>query len=213
MSFIENLFYKYNCIFCKYKKYKTKDNQYECMYIEGKDEYGYPIGKCHSLSNFYYGTLINYFPFQQIDDIRTIINAKKEERYLDKMDKKYGDCSLETDEYKFIWGIKSWDDLSGADACMYTMNDIELGYDKHEKKYYLSIETAYIFKNYKAECKYLQACLNAFTKYMDSNNLDTNKKPILFMSNLGAEMCASTIEELYANFKILVNGYCCSFDE
>ena len=110
---------------------------------------------------------------------------------------------------KFIWGIKSWDDLSGCDACIYTMNDIDIIYDKKKKEYMLGIETAYYFENHAAECDYLRRCLNAFTKYMDDNGLDKNKSYILFMNSPCTSMVADSIEELYTNFKIFVDGFCC----
>ena len=123
------------------------------------------------------------------------------------MDEKYGDCSLETDDIKFIWGVKSWDDLSGANANLYTMNDINIIYDKKKKEYMLGIETAYLFKTYNDECKYLSDCLKAFTKYMDDNGLNKNEPFRLFMNNPCINMVANSIEELYTNFKIFVNGY------
>lgn len=144
----------------------------------------------------------------KIDDIKTEIAYRKENKYLKKMDKKYGDCSLETDEFKFIWGIVSWDDLTGYDACMYTMNDIDIIYDKKRKVYMLGIETAYLFETYESECEYLKDCLKAFTKYMDDNDLNKNEPYRLFMSNPCTSMTAKTIEELYANFKIFVDGFC-----
>ena len=128
--------------------------------------------------------------------------------FIEEMDKKYGDCTLETDDYKFIWGVKSWDDLSKADACFYTMNDIDLTYDKKKKVYILGIETAYCFDNYTSECNYLINCLDAFTKYMDDNRLNKNEPYDLFMNNPCTSMTAETIEELYTNFKIFVNGFC-----
>ena len=124
------------------------------------------------------------------------------------MDKEYGNYTLETDETKFIWGVKSWDDLTGKDACMWTMNDIDITYEKKEKKYMLGIETAYMFKTHADECRYLQDCLKAFTKYMDDNGLEKNKPYILFMSNPCTSMEAESIEELYVNFKIFVDGFC-----
>ena len=202
MSFID----KYNCILCKYNKY-NKDGG-SCFDYREKDEYGYPIGECKSLSNIYYGTLINFFPFKQIDDFRTERAYKKEEKYTKEMDEKYGDCSLEDDDIKFIWGLKSWDCLSGSDANLYTMNDIDITYDKKKKEYMLGIETAYMFKTHAAECDYLRKCLDAFTKYMDDNGLEKNKLYMLFMSNPCTSMVADTIEELYTNFKIFVDGFC-----
>jgi len=124
------------------------------------------------------------------------------------MDKKYGDYALEDDDFKFIWGIKSWDDLSGRDCNMQTMNDIDITYVKETKEYMLGIETAYMFESKSDECKYLRDCLNAFTKYMDDNNFRTNEPYMLFMSNPCTSMSAKTIEELYTYFKIFVEGFC-----
>lgn len=124
------------------------------------------------------------------------------------MEEKYGGSSLEDDSLKHIWGVKSFDDLSGADCNLYTMNDIDITYDKKEKKYILGIETAYMFDNYGDECNYLKDCLNAFTKYMDINNLNKNKKFHLFFSNPVISTSANSIEELYTDFKIFVDGFC-----
>lgn len=202
-----NLLKKYGCIFCKYRKL-NKNYDYACMDSWEKDELGYPIGKCNSLSNIYYGKIIILFPFKQIHYWRTERAYKKEEKYNKTMDKKYGDCAIETDDYKFIWGITSWDDLSGHAANMYTMNDIDITYDKQKKEYMLGIETAYAFETYASECNYLQKCLNAFTKYMEDNGLDKNKPYRLFMSNPYTDMVADSIEDLYTNFKIFVDGFC-----
>lgn len=203
MRFID----KYSCILCKYKKY-NKDKEYGCWDARGLDEYGYPLGECKSLSNIYYGTILKFFPFKQINDFRTEIAWRKEEKYNEEMDKKYGDCALENDDMKFIWGVKSWDDLSSHGACIYTMNDIDIVYDKKEKKYMLGIETAYGFKTHAAECEYLQDCLKAFTKFMDDNGLEKNKPYPLFFSNPCTSMETESIEELYTNFKIFVDGFC-----
>ena len=146
--------------------------------------------------------------FDKIDDLKTERAWKKESKYLEKMDDKYGDYALETDDYKFIWGVKSWDDLSGHDVNMYTMNDIDITYDKKKKVYMLGIETAYMFETHAAECRYLKNCLNAFTKYMDDNGLKKNEPYMLFMSNPCTSTTAKTIEELYTNFKIFVDGFC-----
>lgn len=121
----------------------------------------------------------------------------------------YDSNNIDEDEaMKFIWGVKSWDDLTGADACLYTMNDTDIVYDKERKVYMLGIETAYLFKTYGDECEYLKNCLNAFTKYMDDNRLSKNEPYRLWMSNPCMNMEAETIEELYTNFKIFVNGFC-----
>lgn len=198
---------KYNCIFCKYRKL-NKSHDYACMNSWEKDKLGYPIGKCHSLSNIYYDKIIKLFPFKQINYWCTERAYKKEEKYNKAMDKKYGDCGIETDDWKFIWGIISGDDLSGYEANMYTMNDIDIIYDKQKKEYMLGVETAYMFETYASSCDYLRTCLDAFSKYMDDNGLDKNKQHSLFMSNPCTSMVADSIEELYVNFKIYVDGFC-----
>ena len=186
---------KIQCIFCPYRKEKNCMDNHE---------------KCYSLSNIYYGTLVKLFPFKQIYSLASEISYRKENKYFEKMDKKYGDYALETDDYKFIWGITNQDDydLSSRDANMYTMNDIDIVYDKKSKKYLLGIETAYSFRNYAAECRYLRKYLDAFTQYMNDQHLNTKEHFMLFMHSPCTAMEADTIEELYTNFKIFVDGYC-----
>lgn len=201
-----NIIDKYNCILCKYNKYNKDDDS--CFNHREKDEYGYPIGKCKLLSNIYYGFLVNFFPFKQIKYFLRKRQCKKYLKYASNMDKKYGDSSLEDDELKFIWGVKSWDDLSESCANLYTMNDIDIVYDKKRKKYILGIETAYTFKNHDDECNYLKQCVKAFTKYMNDNGMQTNKPFRLFMSSTCTSIESESIEDLYTNYKIFVDGFC-----
>ena len=207
-----NLFDKYNCILCKYNKYnKNGDN---CYNHREKDEYGYPIGECKSLSNIYYGTLIKFFPFKQIDYFLTNRAWRKEEKYNKEMDEKYGDCTLETDDIKFIWGVKSFDDLSSSNACLYTMNDIDIIYDKKKKEYILGIETAYKFKDKQSEKEYSQELLKKFTKWMQDNGFNTDSSLNsygdmfeVFTDGININSHFDTIEDAYRTFKLLVNGY------
>lgn len=124
------------------------------------------------------------------------------------MEDKHDEYSLETDDIKFIWGVKSFDNLSGSDANLYTMNDIDIVYDKKNSEYMLGVETAYLFDSFEAECNYLVDCLNAFTKYMDDNGLEKNEPYRLFMNDRYTNMRADSIGELYTNFKIFVDGFC-----
>ena len=190
--------YDKNCILCKYKK--DKDKCFDMTY-----NHGY---KCPSLSNIFYGKVIKIPAIKQIYNLTSDYKYSKLNRYYEKMDKKYGDYALEDDDSKFIWGIKSRDDLSGNDCNMMTMNDIDITYNKKTKLYSLGIETAYIFNDKNAECKYLNDCLSAFTEYMDNNNLNKNEPYMLFMSNPSIDMSAESIEELYTYFNIFVKGYC-----
>ena len=131
--------------------------------------------------------------------------------YEKKLKRLYSDYNGD-DEYncgtlKFIWGIKSWDCLIDADTCLYTMNDIDICYDRETKKYMLGIETAYMFEDKIDEVEYLDRLLSFFTKYMTDNNLSTEEPYFLWMSNPCTIMKADTIEELYTNFKLFVEGY------
>lgn len=167
---------------------------------------GYAMTGEEAWSLFKWDTDINGSGGWDYDYIREFI--------LNNYDTDINDYPVDFDPYcedasiKFIWGIKSWDDLSGADACLYTMNDIDITYDKEKNIYMLGVETAYLFKTYGDECQYLKDCLNAFTKYMDDNGLSKNEPYRLWMSNPCTSMEAETIEELYTNFKIFVDGFC-----
>lgn len=206
MAILMKLIDKYNCVLCKYNKYNKTDDC--CFNHMREDEHWYHTCECKSLSNIYYGTIIKLPLFKQIHSFLYERAWGKEEKYNNDMDEKYSDSSLETDDIKFIWGIVSYDDLSGSNANLYTMNNIDITYDKKDKKYMLGVETAYIFDTYNDECEYLRQCLSAFTKYMDENGLVKNKKYKLFMSDPYTRNTADTIEELYTNFKIFVDGYC-----
>lgn len=115
----------------------------------------------------------------------------------------------ENEIIKFIWGVKSWDDLCDSDACLYTMNDIELVCLKDENKYTLGLETIFEFENEEDKMAYLNSCLDAFTKFMVENGYNTEVKPHwydVFMGGMSEHF--DNIEECYGMFKLLVNGYC-----
>lgn len=128
------------------------------------------------------------------------------EFYLEKFTEEE---AYENEVIKFIWGIKANDDLSDSDANLYTLNDIDLIYLKDENKYVLSVETIYYFDEEKYKLKYLIKCLDAFTRFMNENGYDINKKPFwmdVFSFNIDSKF--DSIEDCYAMFKMLVNGYC-----
>lgn len=149
---------------------------------------------------------IKYFVENKYYDIQRYFEVKMCERiYSDYEDNEYNIGQL-----KHIWGIKSWDDLSGKDssANLYTMNKIDITYDRKSKLYMLGIETAYMFEKKEDESIYLIELLNAFTKYMDDNKYSKEFDRFLFMSSPSINTSAESIEELYINFKIFVDGYC-----
>ena len=127
------------------------------------------------------------------------------------MDENYYIDEYETQDMKFIWGVKSWDDLSSAPANLHTMNDIDLIYLKDENKYILGVETIYSFNKEENKLNYLKECLRVFTEFMKENDYDTKKKPFwmdVFSYGLNMNTHFDSIEDCYAMFKLLVNGYC-----
>lgn len=117
------------------------------------------------------------------------------------------------EQYKFIWGIKAYDDLTpGRQANHWTMNDADIVYDTESKEYRISIETIYHFTDKEnGEKKYLQEILDRLTDWMIDNNYDINQKPFLygvFTEGYNIKTGFKTIEELYTYFKMFVKGYC-----
>lgn len=142
------------------------------------------------------------------DEIETLTTSDQDYDCEDDWDDDYSD-PYENEIMKFIWGVKSWDDLTEADACLYTMNDIDLLYLKDQNKYLLSIETIFNFEKEEYKLNYLNECLDAFTKFMVENGYNTEVKPHwwdVFMSGMNTHF--DSIEECYGMFKLLVNGYC-----
>ena len=128
-----------------------------------------------------------------------------------QMKRKYPD--YEANEYnsgdlKFIWAVKSWDDFSGKDANIYTMNDIEINYNRKTNEYILSIETAYVFEDERlGEIHYLEELLKAFTKFMTDNNYNTNEPFFYWAMETDSLWKAESIPLLYTQFKLFVEGY------
>lgn len=206
---LELLKQKYNCIFCKYRKL-NKNCDYACMDSWEKDEYGYPIGECNSLSNIWYGKLNKHFPFNIIQ----YFIDKHEEKIAEEYYNDYNEDFTENSSMKFIWGLKSYDNLSCYDANLETMNDIDLIYLKDEKKYILSVEMAYMFSSKEAEKKYFKTLLDKFTEWMEDKGYNTNStlnpygdRYEIFTSGININTLFEAIEDAYRTFKLLVNGY------
>lgn len=112
------------------------------------------------------------------------------------------------ENYDFIWGIKSYDDLTNSPAGFYTLNDLEIIYDKTAGKYFLDIETLYDFENgLEGQKEYLLNLLQKFKEWMEDHGRHTDCKFDLRCSDYTAKE-AFTLEELYTNFKIFVIGFC-----
>ena len=182
---------KLECIFCKYEQ-----DSAQCRKSIMEDNW-----HCPTLQNIYYGKLIKYQPFKIIHNIKTKFNSYKTDKYYDTFNE---DCT-ENNNYKFIFGVISYDDLSSNKPNLLTMNDLDIIYDKKNKTYSWSIEYIYDFKNYDGRKQYLANLLKVFTRFMIENGYDINGD---YSYGLFTNITQfDTLEECYANFKYCVNGY------
>lgn len=116
-------------------------------------------------------------------------------------------------EWEIVWGVKSADDLNGeTEATLYTLNDFDIRYNKKTNKYMMSVETIYEFEGgVETQKEYLLSILSSFTEWMRQKNYILNF-PVSIESVFAIDKKTSfefdTIEELYAYFKLLVNGFC-----
>lgn len=118
----------------------------------------------------------------------------------------YEDCGL-----NLIWGIKSYDDLTGQPCSVYTMNDFEILQDKDTNEYMLSVETVYAFTKDGGDKEYVQNILKQFRDWMKASEYPTDHKLDLwdiFTNGANIRTKFKTIPEAYAAFKFLVTGYC-----
>lgn len=182
-----------NCLFCKYK-YDSN----ACFHATFEQNY-----QCPSLSNIFYGKIVKLPIIKQIYNFYEDIKLK----YLEKKYDKEYISEYETTNMKFIWGLKSFDDLCNCEANLHTMNDLDLIYLKDEDKYILGLETIYMFNPEEGKYEYLQDLLYNFTKFMEHNEYDTTHEFSLY-----EDICITnhfdSIEEAYAAFKMYVNGFC-----
>lgn len=138
-------------------------------------------------------------------------NVERDNRKL--LWKREEDCDspleLENTDFKFIWGVKAPDDISGKPAAdLNTMNDAELTYDKVRDEYILSIESIYEMSEDNV-VGYLQGLLKDFTEFMDKNHYNTGFVPSysdIFSREL-LDFCAfKSIREAYGTFKFVVDA-------
>lgn len=189
----------FNCILCKHR------NKNSCFDAIFSDEWN-----CPTLTNIYYGKLIKYFPFSAFDKIKDKIEYKRTEKYYSE----FNEDKTENNDIKFIWGIKSYYDLSDSKPNLFTMNDFEILYFKGENKYAISVETMISFDDNSDEKEYLENILNRFTKWMVDNGYDINStlNPYgdmysMFTEGYNINTHFDTIEDAYRVFNILVKGY------
>ena len=141
------------------------------------------------------------------EDLR---RSKKEKKRCQKLYADWKDDEYNCGTLKYIWGIKSYDDLSETNkANFYTLNDLDIYFNRDNKLYMLSLETIYSFETVADRINYLNRLLDTFREYMVTNDLfDSNYDPFfLYRYNDGNIFAGNSITELYYKFKIFVTGY------
>ena len=134
-----------------------------------------------------------------------------------KWDKECEDAWKEEEEYydnlQLIWGLRSRDDLSQSESVsIHTMNDIDICYDTKKQKYYLGIETIYGFDDWENGPKqYINRLFNELTEWMIESSYDINYQPGPYkvFTEWNCQFDGfDSIEELYAWFKFMRDGFC-----
>ena len=133
--------------------------------------------------------------------------AKKEKKRCQKLYSDWKDDEYNCGPLKFIWGVLSPDNMSSDTSNTYTLNDLDIMYNRDTHKYLLGLETIYSFSTYEENLTYLNSLLNQFYKFVKIQ-LDANIEPFsLHQYNDGNLFIADSITELYYKFKIFVKGY------
>lgn len=179
------------CILCKYKK-----NPQKCA-----EKIHTPNWHCPTLQNIFYGKLVDYYPFKIFYKIQKSISHRKASKFYDT----FNTGCTENEDYKFIVGAISYDNIGSNTPNLLTMNDLEVLYNKKNRTYSWDVEAAYHFENLDGKKKYLKRLLKVFTKYMKENGYDTNLDGFHTIATHSEYF--DTLEECYANFKYCVNGY------
>lgn len=124
---------------------------------------------------------------------------------------------IEDAERGFVWGLKSYDDLSKSEANNFTMNDIDITY--HDNNYYLSIEEIYLFDSEEDRIFYLNSLQQKLKDYVLSKGYSEKEitdlyecssfshyYPTAVMQDM-VEMKATTLIDLYYKFTLFVVAY------
>jgi hypothetical protein len=136
-----------------------------------------------------------------------LIYYLKKKIAMRRLKKQYPDDEYNCGELQFIWGVTSWDNLLRTPASFYTMNDIEIYYNRYTEMYHLDIELAYRFPDDDAKIAYFAYLLDEFTQFIKQNDY-----PLYYIGELdwtfpNIKMESESIPGLYTNFKLLVEGY------
>jgi len=124
----------------------------------------------------------------------------------------------ENEKFRFIWGVTSYDELTSDHANLYTMNDIDVIFDKEKKEYFLGIEEIYTFNPPSEVINYLERLLKSFHDWMlnkysekELNNIQDcsiweGYYPSSVIENI-IPLTAKNLLDLYYKFFFFVKSY------
>lgn len=130
----------------------------------------------------------------------------------------FDETSDEESPYQFIWGVKSWDDLTDGPACEYSMNDIDITF--MDGQYVLSLEEIYEFQTEEDRIAYFEKLADIFKAWLisekgyDPEILDNMSKasflseyyPTAVMSEV-VTLRSSTLDDLYRKLNLFIVAY------
>jgi hypothetical protein len=139
---------------------------------------------------------------------KELIHSKKERKRCKKMYPDWKDDEYNCGPLKFIWGIVSEDNLGAPNPSFYSLNDLDIYYNRDTRKFLLSIETIYRFDTAEEEIAYLEKLQAKFTEYIKGQKIVFRKANFSLLPYANGELfSADSIEQLYFNFKLFVHGY------
>ena len=150
--------------------------------------------------------------FKKVDKYikNNLKKSTKEKRRCQKLYPDWKDDEYNCGPLKYIWGVKSHDDLTLNNANFCTLNNLDIYYNRDTRKYLLNIDFIFNFTNKKDEnIKYLNNLLDEFKDYiLESNLFNVNFDPsFIYLYDNGELFIADSLTELYYKFKIFVKGY------
>ena len=122
----------------------------------------------------------------------------------------YDNIGFVDGDIEFIWGVKSVSDYTHEYACLGSMNDIDIIYDKESKLFHLNLLTHRVFeKDKKDEVRFLKRVLSEFTDYMKAEEYDTEYRIPFAFNHINdiVTFSGEDLAELYAKFKLFVTGF------
>jgi hypothetical protein len=152
---------------------------------------------------------------------KEIKRANKEKKRCKKMYEDWKDDEFNCGANKFIFGVMSsvnnMLETPQDTPSFYTLNDLQVYYNRDNKKYLLDIEIGFESTIGDSDIKYLTNLLKAFKSfileyfnYEDEKSilLNTNKNTYKYIGNFNDDYwCSNDLLSLYNKLYIFVEGY------